>query len=80
VNVLNGKLARLRFASLTLAASGVARVDSRIGGGVGLENRVADRTVRTPPRKIRARFQEHKHTSLVFVVLAFYELRLYGVL
>jgi hypothetical protein len=33
--------------------------------GVGLENRGADRTVRTPPRKICVRFEEHKHTSLI---------------
>jgi hypothetical protein len=32
------------------------------------------------PRKIRTRFQEHKHTSLTFTVVTFYELRFYGVL
>jgi hypothetical protein len=33
-----------------------------------------------PPRKIRRKFQERKHTSLTFLVVTFYELRRDGVL
>ena len=32
---------------------------------MGRGNERSHRLVRTPPRKIRARFQEHKHTSLI---------------
>src|SRR5215208_1612552 len=48
--------------------------------GVGHEKSVTDSLTCTPPRKIRARFQECKHTSLIFSVVTFSELRLDGVL
>ena len=50
MNVLNGKLARLRFASLTFAAASVARVDSRIGGGGSLKYAVALLGAHTPSK------------------------------
>jgi hypothetical protein len=61
VNVLNGKLARLRFDSLTFTAASVARVDSRIGGGGSLNYAVILEGAHAAS-KIRAQFQEHKHT------------------
>jgi len=47
--------------------------------GVGHQNRVADCTVRTPPRKIRHLFQECKYTLLVFLVGKSCELRIEGI-
>src|SRR5215213_7013060 len=47
---------------------------------MGREKRKADSPTCTPLRKIRARFQVCKHTSLTFIVVTFYELRFYGVL
>jgi hypothetical protein len=53
---------------------------SRVAGGVGRGNGRLHCWVRTPHRKIRVQFRGHKHTSLTFLVVTFYELRLYGVL
>jgi hypothetical protein len=49
------------------------------GGGGSQKLSVAWVEVHTP-RKIRAQFQEYKDTSLIFIVVTFYELRFYGVL
>jgi hypothetical protein len=49
-------------------------------GGVGRRNGRLHCWVRTPPRKIRCRFHEYKHTWLIFVVDKFCELRFNGVL
>src|SRR5215207_7318303 len=68
------------LAPLIIVVAGIARVTSRIVRGVGQEKRAGDHRERTPPRKIRARFRGYKHILLIFVVLAFYELRLCGVL
>ena len=38
-------------------------------GGVGCEKQVADCHIRTPPRKIRARFRGYKHRSLVLLAV-----------
>jgi len=51
-----------------------------VAGGVGRGNWRLHCWVRTPPRKIHAQVQEHKHTSFPFLVVTFYELRLDGVL
>jgi hypothetical protein len=37
--------------------------------GVSQKRCVGDDRQRTPPRKIRTQFHEHKHTSLVFLDL-----------
>jgi hypothetical protein len=47
--------------------------------GVGRENRVADSRARTTPRKIRARFDSHKHISLSLPVSVSPEIRLFSV-
>ena len=51
-----------------------------VGGGVGRRNGRLHCWVRTPPRKIRRQYQECKHTSLIFIVVTFCELRFYAVL
>ena len=40
----------------------------RRGARAGREKQEAELLTRTPPRKIRAQFQEHKHTSLTSLV------------
>ena len=67
-------------APLIIVVAGIARVTSRIVRGVGQEKRAGDHRGRTPPRKIRARFQACKHILLIFVVSTFDELRLCGVI
>jgi hypothetical protein len=54
----------------SLLQPAVARVNSRIGRwGVGRGNGRSRFRVRTPPRRIRARFRGYKHTSLVYLDL-----------
>ena len=51
-------------APLIIAVAGIPEFHFANYEGVGQTNRVGDRRGRTTPRKIRARFQGYKHTSL----------------